>query len=40
MINNKLKKIGIAVEEFVKMIRNYNLLGENYVKKSEYFSDI
>jgi hypothetical protein len=40
MINVKLKKAGASVADFVKMARDYNSLGENYIKKSEYFSDI
>jgi hypothetical protein len=40
MINVKLQKAGDSVRLFISKIRDYNAIGENYIKKSEYFSDI
>jgi hypothetical protein len=40
MISSRLQKAGSSVREFVEMVSSYNALGETYIKKSEYFSDI
>jgi hypothetical protein len=34
MINVKLKKNGESVQLFIAMVRDYNALGEKYIKKS------
>lgn len=34
MINVKLKKAGESVSSFISMVKDYNALGETYIKKS------
>lgn len=36
----KLKKAGENVSEFLALVRDYNNLGEIYMKKTQYFNNI